>query len=180
MWCAFRGETKTTRRKQDQQYENYSSDRLRLLRLQCAVSAAVRGRTGEREEKDQASSNRRSLVVTGDAPGPGARSDSGTTHPLLNLTSIIRMPDSASNRKMVLVRGQRSSPFVETSMDRRIFPGFFQRPDRGQRPASRETAGEKNQRRASRETCSSRRCTTEPVRAPCGPGAASWRDVEVS
>ncbi|KAI7780016.1 hypothetical protein LA080_000125 [Diaporthe eres] len=59
----------------------------------------------EREEKDQASSNRPGLVVTGGAPGAGARSDSGTTHPLLNLTSIIRMPDSASNVKMVLARG---------------------------------------------------------------------------
>lgn len=122
-----------TRRKTRPAACDYSPDRLRPLRLRCVVSA-VRGWAGEREGKGQASSNRPGFVVTGGAPGPGARPGSGTTHPLLNLTSIIRMPDSASNVKIVLVRGQRSSPFVETSVGRRIFPGFFQRPEARDQP----------------------------------------------
>lgn len=66
----------------------------------------------------------------------------GLLIPCFNLTSIIRMPDSASDVKIVLVRGQRSSPFVETSMGRRIFPGLFQRS---------EAAGAKKEARPQRD-----------------------------
>lgn len=65
---------------------------------------------------------------------------------MLNLTSIIRMPDSASNVKIDLVGGQRCRPFVETSMGRRIFPGFFQRPG-----ASGEAAGAGKEARQQRD-----------------------------
>lgn len=65
---------------------------------------------------------------------------------MLNLTSIIRMPDSASNVQIDLVGGQRRRPFVETSMGRRIFPGFFQRPG-----ASGEAAGAGKEAREHRD-----------------------------